>query len=120
MVQFQLHLTKKKNVDFTILTFPLLKTKLGIFLARPLCPLCVIPLCCKALGKTRCCLIFEEKGCSILAGKEFLLYLLALLCKLSLTVKKALIEFRIEIDFTFTGLRKFKIFVEKFMDIKSM
>ena len=87
MVQFQLYLTKIKNVDFAVDTFPLLNTKLGIFLASLLCHLCMIPLCCKALDKTRCYLVFEENGCSILAGKEFLLYLLALLCKLSNKVK---------------------------------
>ena len=76
-----------KNVDLAIRTFPLLKTKLEIFLARLLCPLCMIRLCCKDLGKTRYYLVFEENGCSILAEKEFLLYQLALLFKLSPIVK---------------------------------
>ena len=74
------YLTMIKNVDFAIRTFHLLNTKLETFLARLLCPLCMIYLCCKALGKTSCYLGFEENGCAILAGKEFLLYVLALLC----------------------------------------
>ena len=90
MVQFQSHLTKVTNVDFGVHTFPLLNAKLRIFLACPLCPLCLIPLFCKALSRIRYCLVFEENGCSILAGKEFLLYLLALLYKLSPIVKSAL------------------------------
>ena len=81
VVQFQLHLNMIKNVVFTICTFPLLNTKKFSLLVY--CPLCMICLCCKALGKTRYYLVFEGNGCSLLAGKEFLLYLLSLLCKLS-------------------------------------